>query len=296
MDACNGTVNLSLQANCPTTAAGATIFSPVIMFLAGVLGNILALNQLRRTRIDVRTTNFYSLVTGLVWTDLLGILLTSPSVIIAYVNERQWFGGEMHCRFHGFTMVCFGIATALIICAMAVERFLAVKCVFFYSNRCKSASASNCVLSIWFVVILYGLFPLMGFGKFVTQHPGTWCYLDFHSDILLTKLYAYIYAFVILSSTLIVCICNTYVGITIFKTRRLRKHDRQASVGTLSSACRNTDERLNGTRLIKNSDIEVQMIVFLCALTVVFTLCWTPLMVSLRSDKIIQHLSNSRTK
>ncbi|KAL4237160.1 Prostaglandin E receptor 3 (subtype EP3) [Mactra antiquata] len=291
---CNVTINVSNTLDCPTTAAGATIFSPVLMFLAGVLGNILSLSQLCRTRIDGRTTNFYRLVTGLVWTDLLGILLTSPSVIMAYVNGRHWYGGEIHCRFHGFAMVCFGIATPLIICAMAVERFVAVKCVFFYSNNCKSSVATSGVLLLWLSVLLYGLFPLIGFGEFKLQHPGTWCFLDFHTDSTSSKLYAYIYAVTILLLTLIICVCNTYVAITIFKTRRLKKMDRKASVGAVQSCCRSSEEGSTNSRITKNSDIEVQMIVLLCALTVVFAVCWTPMMVNIiatmvtgRANKIL---------
>lgn len=277
---CNNTDNLTDLSEGTSSPAGATILSPVFMSLTGVLGNILALYQLYKARTDVRTTKFYSLIAGLAWTDLLGILMTSPSVLLAYVNRRQWVGGDPHCRFHGFTMVAFGLATPLIICAMAVERFLALKCVFFYSSRCRTGTARGCILILWFGVILYGLLPLFGFGKFEMQYPGTWCYLDFHSDSIVSKIYGYIYACTNLTLIMVICLCNAYVMITIFKTRF--KRDGNESVHTLTHQLPEQD-RLMTVRSMrrKSNDADIQMIVLLCAITVVFTVCWAPLMVRL---------------
>ena len=263
-----------------TSPAGATIVSPVLMFLTGILGNILALYSLYKARTDVRTTKFYSFIKGLAWTDLLGILMTSPSVIIAYVNKREWMGGGPHCRFHGFTMVVFGLATPLIICAMAVERFLALKCVFFYSSRCRTGTARGCILLLWFGTILYGLLPLFGFGRYEKQYPGTWCYLDFHSEEIVTKVYGYIYASTNLTLIMIIVLCNTYVVVTICKARLKRASDSIHSFSHIQAE----HDRLMKTRnqRKKSNDVEIQMIVLLCALTLVFTLCYAPLMVSIK--------------
>ncbi|XP_045160317.2 prostaglandin E2 receptor EP4 subtype-like [Mercenaria mercenaria] len=274
---CNHSSNFTDFTKCSTSPAGATILSPVFMSLTGVLGNILALFSLYKTRTDVRTTKFYSLIIGLVWTDLLGILMTSPSVIISYINRRQWIGGDAHCRFHGFTMATFGLATPLIICAMAVERFLALKYVFFYSSRCRTGTARGCILIIWFGVILYSLLPLFGFGSFEKQYPGTWCFVDFHSENIASKVYGYIYACtnIILITTIV--FCNAYVVVTIFKTRFRRDSE---SVFAVSHPLPEHTRLVTARNLRKkSSDAEIQMIVLLCALTVVFSLCWAPLMI-----------------
>ncbi|XP_045160319.2 prostaglandin E2 receptor EP4 subtype-like [Mercenaria mercenaria] len=273
---CNITSNVTNFTDCSTSPAGATILSPVFMSVAGVLGNILALYSLYKARTDIRTTKFYSLIIGLAWTDLLGILMTSPSVIIAYVNRRQWVGGDAHCRFHGFTMATFGLATPLIICAMAVERFLALKCVFFYSSRCHTGTSRGCILIIWFGVILYSLLPLFGFGSFEKQYPGTWCYLDFHSENIASKVYGYIYACTNLILILMIGLCNTYVVITIFKTRFRRDSESVYSLGHPLPEHDGLVTTRNQRK--KSNDAEIQMIMLLCALTVVFTVCWAPLM------------------
>ena len=277
---CNQTENITSTVNCVKSAAGATIVSPVLMSLTGVLGNILALLSLYKTRTDVRTTKFYSFIKGLAWTDLIGIVMTTPSVLISYVSERRWLGGDAHCRFHGFAMAAFGLATPLIICAMAIERFLALRYVFFYSSRCRTGTARVCILILWFGTILYGLLPLFGFGKYKKQYPGTWCYLDFHSHNIETKVYGYIYACTNLILILMIILCNAYAVVAIFKTRLKRTSER---VYSLNTSVQDHDGLMKArNQRKKSSDAEIQMIVLLCALTIVFTICWAPLMVCIQ--------------
>ena len=283
VDFCNLTFkdNANGSGACPSVT-GATIVSPTLMFLAGVLGNIFALCTLHRTRMDVRATQFYTLVTALAWTDLLGIIMTSPSTIIAYVNGRKWAGGVTHCRYHGFVMTCFGLATPIIISALAIERIFALKSVSFHSSRCRNTTARGAVLVLWIVVVWYGVLPLFEIGHFELQYPGTWCFLAFHTNRLGDHLYGYIYAAFNLLAILVMTSCNVYVMFTLFKARMLLSRDSNrrerllsVSKDTPGTCCRHVKQ--------KQKDAEVQMIVLLCALTTVFALCWSPLMVRLTS-------------
>lgn len=278
MDLCNQSFNETGNASdVSTPVAGATIVSPTLMFLAGVFGNIFALCALYRTRTDVKTTKFYTLVTALVWTDLLGIVMTSPSTIAAYANGRVWAGGTSHCRYHGFVMTCFGLATPVIICAMAIERFLALKCVFFYTTRCKNATARGVVVTLWVGVILYSVLPLFGIGNFKRQYPDTWCYLDFHTADLENNLYGYIYASFNLMVIFVMTLCNVYVMFTLVKARLRWGNDGHRRDRLLSEGKETPGGCRHGRQ--KQKDVEIQMIVLLCALTTVFAVCWSPLMV-----------------
>ena len=278
MDICNHSSGESGNGSdvCPSVT-GATIVSPSLMFLAGVLGNIFALCALHRTRMDVRATKFYTLVTALAWTDLLGIIMTSPSTIAAYINGRRWAGGTVHCRYHGFVMTCFGLATPVIICAMAIERFFALKCVFFYSTRCRNTTARGLVVTLWIGILWYGVLPLFELGHFELQYPGTWCFLAFHTTRLSDHLYGYIYASLNLLAISVMTFCNIYVMFTLLKARLLwgtegPRREGLLSIGKETSVCCRHVKQ-------KQKDAEVQMIVLLCALTTVFALCWSPLMV-----------------
>ncbi|KAH3696812.1 hypothetical protein DPMN_084290 [Dreissena polymorpha] len=277
-------------------AAGATIVSPVLMFLAGVGGNILALIILYSRRNDVRTIKFYHLIKGLVWTDLLGILFTTPSVFASYFNNRQWVGGDVHCRLHGLVMACFGMATPFIICAMAFERFLALKYVFFYSSRFTSGIAKGCILAVWIFVFTYCILPFIGFGKFEKQYPGTWCFFDFHSSKIDEKIYGYIYASINLLLILLMITCNAHVVYTLARTRFKRRYtpNRRESAVMSHMALTEQEVLVSVSRHMRkrSRDLEIHMIVFLCALTSVFTICWAPFMVHIMSTLITgkQHL------
>ena len=57
---------------------------PLLMFSTGVLGNLVALLLLWRSRRENARSVFYRLVAGLAVTDLLGTVATSPVTILVY--------------------------------------------------------------------------------------------------------------------------------------------------------------------------------------------------------------------
>ena len=251
-------------------AWGATVISPILMSLAGIVGNIVALVVLRRTK---TRGVFYTLVAGLAWTDLTGIILTTPATIAIYANGRRWVGGEVFCKFNGFLMVCFGLATPLIVCAMAVERFLSVRCTFIHSKQCNRGSARVTLVMLWITVMVFGILPLFGFGRFSVQYPCTWCFLDFQTDIQILNAYGYLYSTVNIIVILIMVICNIYVMVALLHVRYLKKKA-GSQQGTIELSY------YHGKKKKKQRDIELQMFALLFAITIVFAVCWVPLMVS----------------
>ncbi|KAK3090041.1 hypothetical protein FSP39_008745 [Pinctada imbricata] len=253
-----------------SAAWGATVISPILMSLAGTVGNILALIVLRRTK---TRGVFYTLVAGLAWTDLLGILLTSPATIATYANGRRWVGGPVFCKLNGFLMVCFGLATTLIVCAMAVERFLSVRCAFIHSKQCNRGSARVTLVILWISVMILGILPLFGFGRFTVQYPCTWCFLDFHSRDPLMDAYAYLYSVINLTVIVVMSICNVYVMVTLLHVRYLKQR-----AGSQRGNIEFTYTTGNKKKK-KQRSVELQMFVLLFAITIVFTTCWVPLMI-----------------
>ncbi|GFR99186.1 prostaglandin E2 receptor EP4 subtype [Elysia marginata] len=175
---------------------------------------------------------FHSLVAALVWNDLLGILLTTPVTIAAYINKKQMPGGEHLCRFNGLVMVCFGLSTPLIVGFMAVERFLFVKHTFFYTKHCVPGAARSIVFALWGFVLFFGLLPLLGFGEYVLQYPKTWCFLNFSTTEAVHAVYGYLYSCLILVLVIIMVACNLVVVLTLARVRQFR---RKHSTGSLNS-------------------------------------------------------------
>ncbi|KAK3756798.1 hypothetical protein RRG08_003916 [Elysia crispata] len=261
---------------------GATIVSPILMFLAGVLGNILALLVIRRTRVESQRLMFHSLVGALVWNDLLGIILTTPVTVAAYVNNRQMPGGEHLCRFNGLVMVCFGLSTPLIVGFMAVERFLFVKHTFFYTKHCAPGAARSIVFALWGFTLFFGLLPLLGFGEYVLQYPKTWCFLNFSTAEAVHAVYGYLYSSVILILVLVMVACNLVVVLTLARVRQFRRKHSTGSLNSVIAADGVLDDTAKQQAMAKRKtqkDIELQMIVVVCAITAVFIICWVPLMV-----------------
>ncbi|OWF34813.1 Prostaglandin E2 receptor EP4 subtype [Mizuhopecten yessoensis] len=259
-----------------THHSGATIISPVLMGSAGIIGNILALYVLHKNK---SSSVFYTLVAGLAWTDLSGIILTSPVTILAYSNGRKWVGGDILCKFNGFVMICFGLSTPLIVCAMAIERFLAIKYAFIHSQRCNYGCARIILIALWIVVLLFGVLPLFGIGTYTVQYPCTWCFLDFHSNNPIANSYGYLYASVNLAVVLIMTSCNCYVMFALLRVRWLKRVAISQN-GNLEVCELNGGRRYR--RKKKNQrDIELQMIILMCVLTTVFGMCWAPLMVQI---------------
>lgn len=278
---CNRTFNNGTFSESSQTS-GATIISPVLMSLAGLLGNILALYVLYRNKSQ---SVFYTLVAGLAWTDLTGILLTSPVTVAEYVNNREWIGGEMLCTFNGVCMICFGISTPLIVCAMAIERLFAVRYPFFHNQYCRKTCGRIALIAVWGIVLCIGVVPLLGFGRYVVQYPCTWCFLDFHSDDPVHSAYGYLYSSLNLSIIVVMSSCNVYVMFILIRVRYIKKLTLKEHGNIEPILYEHSKTR---KKFRKQKDIEKQMIGLMCVITTVFAICWAPLMVSffLISSKI----------
>ncbi|XP_076462877.1 uncharacterized protein LOC143295190 [Babylonia areolata] len=278
----------NVTSNSTEPATGASIVSPIVMFLAGLLGNVLALMVLHKTRTEIRSMMFYTLVAALTWNDLVGICLTSPPVLAAYLNERHMPALPFLCRFHALAMVCFGLSTPFIVCAMAIERSLALKCNYFYSKYCTPTSARVLVALLWGFVLLFGALPLFGVGALKLQYPETWCFLDFRATEALHMAYAYAFAIINLLVVAVMVVCNGLVMTTLCRVRSRRRMSNASVNSTLLDAVGENARHQpplpppplpQNVRRRHHHDVELQMIWLLFAITTIFSVCWVPLMV-----------------
>lgn len=236
---------------------------PLIMFVAGVFGNVVALLFLWQARRDNTHSVFYRLVAGLAVTDLVGILATTPVTIVVYNNNRQWVGGQPLCTYFSFMMIFAGLATVFIVGAMAVERYLAILHPYAYESHVRPARVKYVMGLILLVAVLISCLPLVGLGRNVCYFPGTWCFFDFYSDRTADKIFSFFYASLGLLVIAATAVCNIAVMCTLLRMRRIST--------TLGKS--NEGRTLNMTS-------EMQMIFFLAGIVVVFATCYVPLMVS----------------
>ncbi|KAM9801584.1 prostacyclin receptor [Neosynchiropus ocellatus] len=253
----------------------------IIMFLAGVVGNLLALFILgvHQKEHRSRSSVFCILVTGLAVTDLLGTCLLSPPVFICYARNISLIGlGDVSlCNLFGFAMSFFGLAPTLILCAMAVERCLAISHPYFYSEHIRPSFAKLALFFIYFFSLGFCLLPYTGYGKFRQYCPGTWCFIDMdaYEDANPNLVLAFSLSYSTLMALLIfaVFVCNGSVIISLCQMHRSQLM-RRGSMGTSGR------RRKMSLAWFGHGEEEMDHLVLLALITLIFVVCSLPLTIA----------------
>ncbi|NXN68978.1 PE2R2 protein, partial [Himantopus himantopus] len=213
----------------------------------------------------------------------LGTCSVSPFVLASYHHNRTLTalaqGGHI-CLYFGFAMSFFGLATMLILFAMALERCLALGRPYFYERFLSPRTGLVALPAIYTFSAAFCSLPLVGFGRYVQYCPGTWCFIQMHQgyvqqndgtevsglDVTFSLLYATLLLFLILS----VLLCNLSVIANLArmhrrgqKTRRLATLEQPRAVG----GC--------GRRMFSMAE-EIDHLLLLSIMTITFVICSLP--------------------
>uniref|UniRef100_A0A8C6EA12 Prostaglandin E2 receptor EP4 subtype n=1 Tax=Moschus moschiferus TaxID=68415 RepID=A0A8C6EA12_MOSMO len=292
-----GTNASSSQASNPLNSP---VTIPAVMFIFGVVGNLVAIVVLCKSRKEQKETTFYTLVCGLAVTDLLGTLLVSPVTIATYL-KGQWPGGHALCEYSTFILLFFGLSGLSIICAMSIERYLAINHAYFYSHYVDKRLAGLTLFAVYASNVLFCALPSMGLGSSRLQYPATWCFIDWTTNVTAHAAFSYMYAgfssFLILATVL----CNVLVCGALLRMHRqfMRRtslgteqqhHAATAAVALAPTACR-APPAASSPALPRLSDFrrrrsfrriagaEIQMVILLIATSLVVLICSIPLVV-----------------
>ncbi|XP_060800184.1 prostacyclin receptor [Neoarius graeffei] len=251
-----------------------------IMFVAGVVGNLMALAILgvhqkeRRTKSSV----FCILVTGLAVTDLAGTCLLSPPVFVCYAHATSLVGltSDMKlCGSFAFALTFFGLASMLILCAMAVERCLAISHPYFYSKHIRRHFAKVALVLIYLFTGFFCLLPIFGIGRYKQYCPGTWCFIKMEAgdedkeEERRTLAFSLSYSLLMALLIAVVFVCNGSVIISLCRMHRSQITRR----GSVVSAGRK--KRLS--TWFGQGEEEMDHLVLLASMTVIFVICSLPL-------------------
>lgn len=258
--------------------------SPVIsaiMFAAGIFGNVAALVilEIRRCR-DARTRNmrrrtlFNILITSLVVTDLAGTCLVSPLVQFSYAQNTTLVGmspgNHIVCKYFGVSMTFFSLATMSLLFAMALERCFAIGYPYLYNQYVTKKCAYITIPVVFLLCTSFCLFPFVGFGSYVQYCPGTWCFIDMNPKAKQDRVYANLYATVMLILVLAIVMCNAFVVYHLFKMYQRRRRN---------SGIMGSSSRANSVRKGTSMAEEVEHLVLLVFMTIIFIICTLPLVV-----------------
>lgn len=246
-----------------------SLITSATMFGVGVLGNLVAIVVLCISKKEQKETTFYTLVCGMAITDLLGTCFTSPVVIATYIAGR-WPGGALLCHFFSFSMLFFGSAGMSILCAMSVERYLAINHAYFYSQHVDRAMARFALMATYLANIVLCIMPSFGFGKHKRHFPGTWCFLDWRAMDPVGASYTFLYGGFMLLLIAITVLCNFAVCRSLVGMSKMSRMVRAEVSGHTGSR----------RRFKLTSAAEIQMFWLLIFMTIVFLICSIPLVVS----------------
>uniref|UniRef100_A0A8C0IT21 Prostaglandin E2 receptor EP2 subtype n=1 Tax=Chelonoidis abingdonii TaxID=106734 RepID=A0A8C0IT21_CHEAB len=254
-----------------------------VMFSAGLLGNLTALALLARRRLGQRgrpLSLFHVLVTVLVLTDLLGTCLVSPVVLASYGRNRTMVRlaeGKRLCLYFAFAMSFFGLATMLVLFAMALERCLALGQPYLYERFLRRRSALPLALpALYALPAAFCALPLLGFGRYMQYCPGTWCFIqmrlrrtDQEDSGAREATYSLLYATLLLLLILAVLLCNLSVICNLVGMHRRGQTSRRPA--SLEQPARR--------RRLSMSE-EVDHLILLAIMTITFIVCSLPFTVS----------------
>ena len=251
---------------------------PSVMFIFGVVGNVIAIVVLCKSRKEQKETTFYTLVCGLAVTDLLGTILASPVTIATYV-KGSWPDGDPLCQYFGFVLLFFSLAGLSLICAMSIERYLAINHAYFYNEYVNQKLAGFTLFGIYVSNILFCALPSMGFGEVKMQYPQTWCFIDWRSNVTTNAVYSYMYAGFSSVLILVTVICNVLVCGALIRMHR--RFVRRMSLGNEPGRSSGSDigKRRSFGRL---AGAEIQMVILLICTSIVILICSIPLVVSVQ--------------
>ncbi|KAL2098500.1 hypothetical protein ACEWY4_004980 [Coilia grayii] len=264
---------------------GSPIIS-AIMFATGVLGNVVALVLLeirrRKEQSKQRLSLFRLLVTTLVITDLAGTCLVSPLVLTSYSMNASMIGmseKSVVCNYFGFTMTFFSLATLSILLAMALERCLSIGYPYLYGRYISKRCGYFTVPLIYLLCFVFCLMPFAGFGKYVQYCPGTWCFIDMNPIGPEDRVYAEVYATVMLVIVVTIVGCNGFVVYHLVLMYRRRSRMNGGSITTRSRKDR---------RYFSMAE-EFEHLSLLVFMTVIFVICSLPLMIRVYINSTYKH-------
>lgn len=130
-----------------------TLFQSII-FVVGVLGNILVCTVVRTTRSMHSTTNCY--LVSLAVADTITLVSSVPQEVLSYhILGDQWVWGSVGCTLMIYLQYLGIDASALSLTAFTVERYIAICHPMKSKSICTISRAKKIILSCWIFAIVY---------------------------------------------------------------------------------------------------------------------------------------------
>lgn len=228
-----------------------------VLFVVGVLGNVFALSLVCYDAKSHKWRPFYRFVCALAISDGGGILASYSIAEYRYISKFNYEFSESLCNYLGFVFMFTLMSSAMIVCCMSLDRFFAIFFPIHYSSPSKGFRTNVIIAVVYCLSGILSSLHLYGLGSIKNFYPGSWCFLNFiyvnssNSQDTQNKIYSYIYAITGLVVVSLIVVVNSVVVIYFIRNRCILK------------------KSISSTR-------DLEIIVFLLIIVVVFTSFWAP--------------------
>ncbi|XP_039971125.1 uncharacterized protein LOC120782748 isoform X1 [Bactrocera tryoni] len=228
-----------------------TVFYAII-FVAGVLGNLITCIVISRNKFMHTATNFY--LFNLAVSDLMLLLSGAPQDVYSYWYPNAFPFGDAICILGSVLAETATNATVLTITAFTVERYIAICHPFRQHTMSKLSRAIKFIFAIWVAALLLALPQAMQFSV-VSEQGGTSCTIGNH---FVEHVFA-VSGFIFFGGPMTaICVLYVLIGIKLKRSRLLQAVPRRS---------------LDVHRGISAQSRVIRMLV---AVAVAFFLCWAP--------------------
>ncbi|XP_066994782.2 pyrokinin-1 receptor-like [Anabrus simplex] len=140
-----------------------------IIFLTGVVGNVVTCIVISRNKHMHTATNYY--LFSLAVSDLLLLVTGLPQEMYSIWSHYPYIFGEVFCVLRGLAAETCANATVLTITAFTVERYVAICHPFLSHTMSKLSRAIKIILITWVVALSFAIPPAIQFGLIDTDKP-----------------------------------------------------------------------------------------------------------------------------
>ncbi|XP_036323295.1 tachykinin-like peptides receptor 99D [Rhagoletis pomonella] len=247
----NQTLELPQQQLSMSVLITLTIFYAII-FVAGVLGNLITCIVISRNKFMHTATNFY--LFNLAVSDLMLLLSGAPQDVYSYWYPNAFPFGDVICILGSVLAETATNATVLTITAFTVERYIAICHPFRQHTMSKLSRAIKFIFAIWVTALLLALPQAMQFSV-VSEQGGTSCTIGNHFVEHVFAVSGFIF---FVGPMTAICVLYVLIGIKLKRSRLLQAVPRRSF------------------DVHRGISAQSRVIRMLIAVAVAFFLCWAP--------------------
>ncbi|XP_061191570.1 prostaglandin E2 receptor EP4 subtype-like [Saccostrea echinata] len=234
-----------------------SIVPPVLLCLLGVAGNGFAIVIVCCSVKHHQWRPFYRFVCGLAITDGFGVMLAVPFAVVRYATNFKFTYSQTVCDYMAVIQMFTILASAMIVCTMSIERFLALIFPYKFQSLTKETRSTVVLICIWGVSAFLSSGHLMAGRHSKRFYPDSWCFVNFESQDTTDRGFAYLYVLMGLLVLLTTFVTNVILIVVILKSK-----------WTKSSK---SVENKHGTRII----------LFLFSVVMLYSICSLPILINM---------------